>query len=175
MRFTKYGQLFRTVNIEDAEFIFELRTNQALGKYLSKTNGTVLDQQNWINEYKKREEAKQEFYFLSYSENGEKYGLNRVYEITENKFEIGSWLYKTGLEERIPILGDLAIRDFGFDFLSADTKFCTFNVNKQNKKVLRYHKLFNPTLVKEDAENFYFELSLEKYNSQKQKLINILL
>jgi hypothetical protein len=44
----------RLVNIEDANFILNLRLNQ--GSFLSKTNPSLDIQKEWIKKYKKREE-----------------------------------------------------------------------------------------------------------------------
>lgn len=66
----------RTVEIEDAEFIFKMRQNQDKTKYLSKVTGTVESQKEWIKNYKQREE----FYFVIESKNEEKLGLVRMYD-----------------------------------------------------------------------------------------------
>ena len=44
----------RTVEIEDAEFIFSMRQNQNKTKYLSKVTGTVESQKEWIKNYKQK-------------------------------------------------------------------------------------------------------------------------
>ncbi len=173
MEFKKYGLLFSSVKVEDAPFIYELRTNEKLGLHLSATSIKIEDQEKWIRGYEEREKLAQEFYFLCH--NGlDKFGLNRVYDLKSDSFEIGSWIFKPHLDEAIPILGDLAVRDFGFSILTSKNKYCTFNVKKKNLKVLRYHKMFKPETVNEDEENWYFKLSEENFNSQKNKLLKIL-
>jgi hypothetical protein len=47
---------FRLVEIEDAEFILNLRFKK--GEFLSATNPNLTEQENWIKSYKKREEQK---------------------------------------------------------------------------------------------------------------------
>jgi hypothetical protein len=173
MLFEKYGLQFRSVQTEDAAFIHGLRTNEKLARHLSKTSAEIADQEKWIGEYEEREKIGMEYYFVCENK-GEKMGLNRVYEIKEDSFEIGSWIFKEHIEEAIPILGDLTIRAFGFSVLKSVKKHCTFNVKKQNLKVLRYHKMFNPEIVAEDEENYYFKLSEENFIKQKDKLLKIL-
>ena len=53
----------RTVEIDDAEFVYTMRQDQNKTKYLSKVSGTIQDQKEWIAQYKKREADKKEFYF----------------------------------------------------------------------------------------------------------------
>jgi hypothetical protein len=173
MDFEKYGLTFSSVKVEDATFIYELRTNEKLALYLSATSAKIEDQENWIRGYEEREKKGLEFYFLCHQEN-DKYGLNRIYDLTNETFEIGSWIFKEHLNESIPILGDLAVRSFGYSILTSEKKYCTFNVRKKNVKVLRYHKMFKPEIVSEDEENFFFKLSEENFNIQKQKLLKIL-
>jgi RimJ/RimL family protein N-acetyltransferase len=82
----------QTVEINDAEFIYTMRQNEAKTKYLSKVSGTVEDQKNWIVNYKQREEDKKEFYFVIESKDSEKLGLVRMYDFQDNSFCWGSWL-----------------------------------------------------------------------------------
>ncbi len=169
IRFEKYNMLFRSVSVEDAAFILLLRTDEKLSRFLSKTNPDIKEQENWIRLYETREKEGLEYYFISTSLDGEKYGLNRIYNIRPDSFEIGSWLYKSGLNVYIPILGDLAVRSFAFDLLNAE--YCTFEVRKLNSSVLNYHKRFNPEIVGEDELNFYFKLSKDNFLNYKSKLL----
>ncbi len=174
MNFKKYNLFFRTVEMQDAEFIYTLRTNKALSQYLNKVSGNLEDQKKWITAYKQREMSGEEYYFVSYNADGEKFGLNRIYNLLNNSFEIGSWIYKKTADDAIPILGDLAVRDFGFNLLNRKFSFCTFKVSKNNLKVLKYHKMFGPVLIKEDDEEYHFKLSGENFEKQKNRLLKIL-
>ena len=162
----------RLVEEADAEFIVALRTDEGLARHLHQTSADVAAQRKWIRSYKKRERNKQEFYFIAESYNGEKLGLNRLYNFRNDTYELGSWIFKKGLPESVPVLADLAVRDFAFDQLGFTT--CAFDVRKENKSVVRYHQMFRPSLVREDDLNFYFELPVETYRKHKQKLIKIL-
>jgi hypothetical protein len=51
---------------------------------------------------------------------------------------------------------------------------CVFEVRKKNKSVVRYHKMFNPTLIDEDALNYYYEVTRQQFDETKNKLIKIL-
>lgn len=114
----------------------------------------------------------QEFYFITENKNGEEVGLSRIYNFEEHKFELGSWIYKRGIEESISILADFLLRDFAYQELGF--KICKFEVNKQNKKVLTYHRLFSPVVVSEDEKNIYFELTFEAYCNGRDKILKLL-
>ncbi|WP_207495329.1 GNAT family N-acetyltransferase [Aridibaculum aurantiacum] len=170
--FDKYGLSLRTVVENDADFIVQLRTDPKLSKHLSSTSTDIEKQKEWIRDYKERELHRNEYYFLISSNEGP-VGLNRLYNFKEDTFEIGSWLFKPTANEKYSILGDLAARDYGFEELHFS--FCTFEVRKENKSVLRYHKQFKPEAIGVDSDNFYFKLSYNSYKCYRDKLLSILL
>jgi len=170
--FEKFGLFFRPVEEYDATFILNLRTNPLLSKFLSETVPNIQGQKEWIRKYKNREKQNQEIYFIASDKIGGKLGLNRLYNFEKNCFEIGSWLYKPEIEMSIPILGDLACRDFGFEVLGFP--FCKFEVRKKNLSVVKYHLAFNPEKIAESDLNYYFKLSQKNYKQHRDKLLKIL-
>ena len=92
---TKFGCYFRFVENEDAEFIVKLRNDSKLSRYLSKTSASGLDQKEWINNYKIRENLGQEYYIMCIDIiTKQRLGVNRIYNINDKDFEIGSWLFE---------------------------------------------------------------------------------
>lgn len=168
----KYGSMLRLVDESDAEFIFMLRTNSVLSRFIHKVGASVNDQIAWIREYKKREIQGEEFYFISLNpETGSRQGLNRIYNFRGNEFELGSWLYMPDDDISKSILGDIAVREIAFEHLLFD--ICNFEVRKGNKSVVRYHKGYSPELTGEDEENYYFKLFKTTFNSKKNKYLSI--
>ena len=163
---------FKPVDVDAAAFILELRTDAALSKYLSSTNVDLKSQQEWILSYKQREAEGTEAYFIALDATGERVGLNRLYNFDANSFEAGSWLYKRNLDMSVPILGDLAARDYGFETLNFS--FCRFEVRKENKSVINYHLGFKPEKIGEDDLNFYFKIDYTAYKIRRDKLLKIL-
>jgi len=169
----KYGLLFRLVEISDAEFILDLRIDDKLSLHLSETSQSIDDQKNWIIDYKKREFKNEEFYLICCSEdNKTKYGVNRIYNIKDKSFEIGSWLFRSNIGNSTAIISDLFFRTFFFQKTSCVK--CVFEVRKKNKNVLKYHKMFAPKIVSEDEDNFYFSLHRENFIKHKNRLIKLL-
>ena len=172
IKMEKYNLKLRLVDITDAEFIFKLRTNKKLGLFLSKTSLKLADQIIWIKEYKKRELKGLEYYFIVLDKNNERLGTTRIYNIEEDCFEIGSWLFSKDAPPNAAIFSDILTREFGFNKFKFG--FCKFEVRKENYKVLKYHHYYNPEIVSEDDKNFYFKLSKEKFTIHSYKLINLL-
>ncbi len=160
----------RLVTENDAEFILSLRLNEQRGKFLSPTQNDIEIQRCWISSYKEREKQDQEYYFI-FVNDGIKYGLNRVYNVNKFSFEIGSWLFSQDTPEGASILADLYTRDFAFEHYQLNE--CHFEVRKENKSVVNYHKKFNPILLKEDAKNYYFKLTKENYEIFKNKILKL--
>jgi hypothetical protein len=169
----KYGCHFRLVDVEDAEFILLLRNNKKLSKHLSPTSTDIEVQKSWIKNYKIREKNGKEFYFICLSPDKKfKLGLNRIYNFNREKFEIGSWLFSKQSEAGNSIICDLFSRTLAFEVLNFN--ICVFEVRKENKSVVNYHRRFSPKIVNEDDLNYYFELDFPNFEKQRNKLLNIL-
>jgi RimJ/RimL family protein N-acetyltransferase len=157
----------RTVDINDAEFIYTLRHNEAKTRYLSKVRGTVEDQKVWIINYKQREDEKQEFYFVIESKDGDKLGLVRMYDFQNDSFCWGSWLIKEDAPKTTAIESALQIYEFGF----YDLKFnqSHFDVRKGNDKVTAFHQRFGAKIVDEDELDYFFNFEKNDYKITKEK------
>jgi RimJ/RimL family protein N-acetyltransferase len=168
----KFGIVKRFVEKKDALFILQLRQDEKLGRFLSSTSPEIEVQEKWIEQYKIKENNGDEFYFIFCDKNSEiQYGVNRIYDICANSFEIGSWLFSPESPEGLSILADLSTRDYAFDI--SDFEYCKFDVRKANKNVLNYHKRFQPELIGEDELNYYFKLDREKYFTHRNYLLNM--
>lgn len=170
--FTKYGLTFRTVEEEDAPFILELRNNKSLSRFLSATDPHIEKQVEWIRNYKEREAQNEEYYFVSFNDKLQRQGLNRLYNFEQDSFEIGSWVYKPGLNMNVAILGDFAARDYGFETLGFSS--CRFFVRKANVSVVKYHLGFDPEITGETEMDYFFRLSYHNYKKRRDRLLKIM-
>ncbi|UOE48302.1 GNAT family N-acetyltransferase [Mucilaginibacter sp. SMC90] len=169
--FHKFGLIFRLVEEGDAEFILSLRTDKAHARHLSPTDNDLQKQTEWIREYKKREEKQQEFYFLFANEDNEPVGVVRVYDIKDDTYTNGSWIVKPGCDEFISIKSDLFLSEFAASHLK--NKRCLFDVRKNNKKALRFHKMF-AQIIGEDELNYYFTIDEEAAKRKNEFLTSII-
>ncbi len=157
----------RTVAIEDAEFIYNMRQNQNKTKYLSRVTGTVESQKEWIKNYKQREEEKKEFYFVIESKDKRKLGLVRMYDFQDNSFCWGSWLIKEDAPKSTAIESALQIYEFGFYSLGFEKSH--FDVRKENDKVIAFHQRFGAKIVDEDELDYFFNFEKRDYEIIKEK------
>ncbi|RMH44058.1 MAG: N-acetyltransferase, partial [Alphaproteobacteria bacterium] len=81
----------RLVRPADAAFIHGLRTDPDIARHLSPVTGTVEDQRRWIEEYKTREAAGTEaYYIIERRDTGRPCGTVRLYDIDGTTFTWGS-------------------------------------------------------------------------------------
>lgn len=157
----------RVVEPYDAEFIFHMRQNQRKIRYLSKIEGSIQDQREWIRTYKEKEQRKQEFYFIIESKKNEKLGLVRMYDFTDNSFCWGSWLIKDNAPKSTAIESALQIYEYAFYTLGFQNSH--FDVRKGNDKVIAFHKRFGAEIVDENDLDFFFNITKDSYEVTKQK------
>ena len=157
----------RTVEIEDADFIYTMRQNRKKTKYLSKVTGTVDSQKEWIKNYKQREDEEKEFYFIIESKNKDKFGLVRIYDLKNDSFCWGSWLIKEDAPKTTAIESALQIYEFGFYKLGFEKSH--FDVRKGNDKVIAFHQRFGAKIVSEDELDYFFNFEKSDYEIIKEK------
>jgi RimJ/RimL family protein N-acetyltransferase len=168
----KFNVQKRFVEVDDASFILSLRIDEKLSKYLSFTEKDLPRQVEWIKKYKLNERDKKEFYFIFNELTSQKrFGVSRIYNVEPDSFEIGSWLFSKESPEGLSILADLATRDYAFS--NPNFAYCRFEVRKDNKSVVNYHRRFDPILVRENDLNYYFKLSKEKYMLFRNKILQL--
>lgn len=160
----------KLVEVIDAEFILNLRTDIVKQKYISATNNSLKEQVSWIKNYKLREKNGDEFYFIAIDENQERFALYRIYKIKTGLPEIGSWISKPGYKKFTnSILLDVLIKDFVFRNLNFEK--LQFEVRKENITVNNYHKLFEPKKIREDELNNYYILDKASFDINVQKIL----
>ncbi|KZB97234.1 hypothetical protein AU375_06566 [Methylobacterium radiotolerans] len=156
---------FRLVDVSDAAFIFDLRQDAAIGRYLNKPAPSVAEQAQWIEAYKSRERRGEDFYFVIMHE-GRRRGLVRLYDIRSlegrESFSWGSWIIPPPPVPGLASYSALAIYEIGFAGFGFDQSH--FDVRKGNTKVLGFHTSTGARIVSEDAENFYFVFERDRYD-----------
>jgi RimJ/RimL family protein N-acetyltransferase len=164
-----YGKniIMRTVNTDDAKFVYMLRSDQEKTKYLSHINATVESQREWIIKYKEREAKKEEYYFIIESKEKKPLGLVRMYDFRGDSFCWGSWIIKGDAPKTTAIESALQIYEFAFKKLNF--KQSHFDVRKKNTKVIAFHKRFGATIVDKDEINYYFNFTHNDYKKIQQK------
>ncbi|QMU55885.1 MAG: GNAT family N-acetyltransferase [Candidatus Mycalebacterium zealandia] len=162
---------FRFVREDDAEFILNLRLDPELGLYLSPTDPSVEKQREWLAEYKRREEAGEEyFYIITNNKNGKRCGTARLI-IKEEHFEFGSFILNSDKTPTASIETALFIYHTGFDNLNFEKAH--FNANKENIRVVKFHEKMGVRIIGEvetgvGIEHLY-EMDLRDWAKLREK------
>lgn len=174
-KYTKYGITLKPVELSDAKFILDLRTNESKSRFISDTDYNIEAQENWIKKYKIREDKNEEFYFIAEDTDGEDFATYRLYNLNlvDKTIEIGSFISKPNYPNAMNIIRlDILIKEFAFEVLKMDK--IVFEVRKKNTSVVNYHKKFNPVITNEDDLNYYFELTQSNFIKSLERFQKLL-
>ncbi len=163
----RYGMHVRLVDEDDVEFILKLRTNRELTKHIFYVENNANKQIQWIQEYKKRENNGEDYYFI-YSYNGNPIGLNRLSEITGKTAEGGSLVFDPKSPFECPVYATLIQLDIAFTLLELDT--VKGYMKKSNKRSYRFNKLMGAIIVDEDDQNYYIQYRKNNYLENKNRI-----
>lgn len=168
--FKKYGFTVRLVNEDDSKFIIELRTRPEVGEFLHSTSSSIKEQQEWIRDYKKREQAGLEYYFV-YEKNDIPFGVNRVYNINKGEGTTGSWICAPNTNPIDTLATAVLLYDIVFDEIRLSRAL--FNTNKDNKSALKVNNAIGGDYLYENDTDIFFELRHEKYHTLHDKLLKM--
>lgn len=130
----------REIEVSDAEFVLQLRTDSEKSRFIHKTENDLQKQIEYIQNYKNKD---QEWYFIIESKTGEALGTYRLYDVIDNDdFCTGSWIIKNGAPVNVAIESTLLLYDFGFYTLGFskahfDSRKENHNVRAFNEKIMR--------------------------------------
>ncbi len=158
----------RLVCEDDANFILKLRLDPKYNQFLSSVNPDVQAQKNWIKNYKNDEMEKKQFYFIIERIDGTPCGTVRVYDLREKSFCWGSWILNDEKTRYAALESAFLVYQFGFDELGFQQSH--FDVRKDNKKVIEFHKKMGAKKTREDDFNEYFIITKTAVLESKQKL-----
>lgn len=165
-----YGLHFRLVNEEDAAFILRLRTNEKLSRFIHSTDSDLEAQKEWIRQYKERETAGTEYYFIFFK-NGIPVGLNRLYAIEEDSYTSGSWVFDPAAPLECSIASALIVRVIAFDMLEMKEENAFDGCHEANKKVLKFNRMLGLEITGKinDVKGTYYTQRLTKENFEKNR------
>jgi len=163
----RYGLQVRLVEESDADFIVSLRTDLRLSKHIHTTSPNIEQQKQWIRNYKLREAQGLDYYFI-FSLDSKQQGLARIYDITEDTFTQGSWIFSSEAALGASVLGNIISSEIGFEFLD---KKIEFSDARRDNNTHRYVKSFNPEIIKTDELNIYYKILPDGFNQGKKKHI----
>lgn len=153
--------VLRLIRPEDADYLYGLRMNPSYNKHLSQLNGTVEDQRRWIENYKTREAAGQELYYLISRHDGVNCGVVRLYGIEQEQFTWGSWI----LDHNKPAKAALesAVLSFGIGFENLAKKRALIDVRRDNVHAQAFYRRIGMIETHSDAQDIFFTYTRETF------------
>lgn len=173
----RYGLTFRFVNEGDAEFVYKLRSDPTLSKYIHDIHGGLEGQVEWIRKYKEREAAGQEYYFIFFKD-GKPLGLNRLYSFHDTTYTGGSWVMVPNSPMEVVLAVPIIMREIAFEDLGMTFEDNYDATHVDNKKVIKFNKMFGCKIYKHfmDVKGEYVAMSLTKedFEANKPRLVRML-
>jgi len=168
----KYGLKVRLVNENDAKFIVDLRTHPKLSRFIHYTVPDINKQIEWIKAYKSREEEGNEYYFI-FSIGNKPVGLNRIYNIEEERFTSGSWVFDPDTPFEGSVASALITRIIAFELLGKEMENSYDGCHIENKKVLKFNLMLGMKITgtREETMGTYYTFSLVKLDFDIKKAI----
>ena len=161
----KYKSIyFRSVELKDAEFILSLRVNEKYNKHLSAVKDDLENQRKWLEGYKAKERAGEEYYFIIHrNSDNEQIGTVRLYDFikAEDSFSWGSWILNEKKTRYAALECTILIYDFAF--LNLKFKRCHMDMRKDNLKIIEYHKNLGAKIIGETEQDLLAHYHLEDY------------
>ena len=160
----KFRSHLRFVEHDDAAYVWSLRTDASLNRYLSASAADVAAQREWIERYKAREAEGVEFYFVVVSEGADR-GLIRMYGFKEigglPSFCWGSWIIPPPRPPGLVTFSAITMYELGFDTLGFPRAH--FDVVKENAGVIAFHLRAGAEPEGEDGRSFHYRYTPSAY------------
>ena len=160
----------KLANINDAKFIYNLRTNKKLAQYLNPTSSKFNDQMEWMKNYFKRNSKNLEFYFKFQTKKNNKFndiGIARIIKLSKYNFSFGGWIMKPGSKSWQAI--ECALSIYEFAFIKKKFKKNLMWMDLKNKKVITFHKVMGAVETNRDKKQLYAFLTISHYKKLKKK------
>jgi RimJ/RimL family protein N-acetyltransferase len=160
----------RLARPDDAAYIYGLRVDPALNPHLSAPPPSVEAQRVYLERYRLREDAGQEFYFVIDSKRtGRPCGVVRIYDLQPQSLSWGSWILDASKPRLAALESALFVYDFAFGLLGYGA--CHFEVRRENTGVISFHRRFGAEVSSEDEANLYFHLGIDALREKLPGLI----
>lgn len=144
----------------DAEFVLELRNKPFLKNFISPTKITVQQQEEWIQNYKQREQKKMEYYFIVINnEMNEPCGTVRIYDINYQNHSAtwGSFILDP---ERRPEKSAYEVieKSLAFCFENLGLQTINLDVKAENKKAIYIYEKVGFQYSHRQEDTLYYTL-----------------
>ncbi len=162
----------RLIGVEDAAYVYGLRINPSYNRHLSKVTGTIEDQKLWIESYKAREAAGQEFYYVIEGKDGTRCGLVRLYDIKADRFNWGSWILDENKPRKAALESAVLSFGIGFDVLQRD--LAEVDVRLENTHAEAFYSRLGMTEIHRTDQDIFFTYSCARFQADRAHYLSLL-
>ena len=152
----------------DANFISNLRSDPKLNRHSDSSPIDVAIKQSWIEEYKKREAAGEEYYFVINHQTTD-YGVMQMSDFHGKSFTWGSWIVLPSRPAGLVTYSAIMMYELAFEVLGFEE--AQINVPKNNTEVVNFHLTSGAIEIDETLENRRFVFSLAAWPAFRQASI----
>ncbi|TMV03499.1 GNAT family N-acetyltransferase [Brucella haematophila] len=163
------GLRLRNAVVDDAQFIYSLRTNNILNRYISAVSDDVQQQIDFLTRYEKKDN---EAFFVIEDLNGKSLGTIRLYDQKENSFCWGSWIVSPDASLRTGTKSALLLYIYAFEKLGFAASH--FDVRQENQRVWKFHESWGAELTREDNLDRYYSLSRTAWGVVRKRYKSII-
>ena len=162
----------RLITPDDAAYVHGLRLDPAYNAHLSEVRGTVADQRGWIESYKTREAAEQEFYYIITHHDGTPCGTVRLYEITGDSFKWGSWILDHNKPPKAAL--ESAVLSFGAGFEGLGAALAHVDVRRDNTHATAFYRRFGMAETHRTDDDIFFTYPRARFIADRVGYLAIL-
>ena len=164
--------VLRLITPNDAAYVHGLRLDPAYNAHLSEVRGTVADQRDWIESYKTREAAGQEFYYIITRSDGTRCGTVRLYEITGDSFTWGSWILDQNKPPKAAL--ESAVLSFGAGFGGLGAARARIDVRHDNTHAEAFYRRFKMTESHRSDQDIFFTYPRAQFEADRMGYLALL-
>lgn len=160
--------VFRDAIVDDAAFIYSLRTDVEKSRFLSAVPNDIDAQRLWLSEYSKCNG--QAYFIIEYQD--QKIGTVRLYDAKENSFCWGSWILISSRPSHAAMEAALMVYTYAIDHLGFSATH--FDVRKGNERVWKFHERFGAKRIAETELDFLYTIDLNNLLEARKQYSNFL-
>lgn len=162
----------RLIAPKDADYVHALRTNPAYNSHMSQVHGSVADQRRWIEDYKSREAALGELYYVIARKDGTRCGLVRLYNIDAESFTWGSWILDHNKTRKAAL--ESAVLSFGVGFNGLGRSQADVAVRVGNLHAQAFYQRFGMTEIRRDPAEVFYTYPRSRFDADQARYLECL-
>jgi RimJ/RimL family protein N-acetyltransferase len=162
----------RLIEVSDAEYLYDLRTNPGYKRYLSAIRGSIEDQRSWLEAYKARERERLELYYVMERKDGIRCGVVRLYDIDRESFTWGSWILDHNKPPKAAVVS--AMLSFGVGFECLGLHRAHVDVRVDNARAISFYRRLGMVEVDRTEQDLFFTYPRTAYEQDLEAFRSVM-